>query len=128
MTVQEGRTLPVMPRRDRRYVVTTLTKDVPPGPQGQPGHKAGTEVVLITAVDVEGLGGASFATRRPSELLLHEAKSELARAVRLRSRCLRQTSRPKWTQPAITRRLTNDQLVFDFFGAAMAGVVQAYTT
>ena len=116
-----------MPRRDRRYVVTTLTKDVPPGPQGQPGHKAGTEIIHITAVDVEGLGGASFATPRPSELLLHETKSELARAVRLRSQCLRQTSRPKWTQPGITHRLTNDQLVFDFFGAAMAGVVQAYT-
>jgi hypothetical protein len=124
---QGRRTLSLMPRRDRRYAVTQLAKDVPPGPQGQPGHKAGAEVVLITAVDIKGLGGTSFPTPRPSELLLHESKSDLARAVRLRTQSLRQINRPKWTQPGIAYELTNSELLFDFLGAAMIGVVQAYT-
>jgi hypothetical protein len=116
-----------MTRRDRRLLVTKLAEDVPAGPQGQPAHKAGSDLVHITAAKVEGVGGVSFATPRPSELLLHEAKATLARAARLRKQCLSQTRRRKWTQPGIDLRITNDQLVFDFFGTAMSGIVQTYT-
>lgn len=109
--------------RDRRLAVTTLAQDVPPGPQGQPGHKAGTEVILVEAVQVDGLGGVSFSTPRPSELLLHEARADLKRAVRLRSRSLSQTARAQWTQPGIEFGFTNVPLLFDFFGTAMSGVM-----
>lgn len=114
--------------RDRRLAVTTLAKDVPPGPQGQPGHNAGTEVVLVEAVQVDGLGGVSFSAPRPSELLLHEAKADLKRAVRLRTQSLSQTTRAKWTQPGIEFGFTNVPLLFDFFGTAMSGVILTYAS
>ena len=114
--------------RDRRFAVTTLAEDVPPGPQGQPGHKAGSEVVLVEAVKVDGLGGVSFSAPRPSELLLREAKAALKRAVRLRTQSLNQTTRAKWTQPGIEFGFTNESLLFDFFGTAMSGVMLTYAS
>lgn len=116
-----------MARRDRRLLTTRLAKDVPAGQQGQPEHKAGDELVHITAVQVEDVGGVSFATPRASELILQEAKASLKRAARLRAKCLSQVRKIRWTQPGIKYRLSNDQLVFDFFGAAMSGIVDAYT-
>ena len=112
--------------RDRRFAVTQLAKDVPAGPQGQPAHKAGSEVVLIEAAVVDGLGGISFALPRPSELLLHGAKAALTRAARLRNKSLHQTARPRWSQPGVKFRFTNEVLLLDFFGEAMAGVMLAY--
>lgn len=112
--------------RDRRYAVTTLASDMPAGPQGQPAHKAGAEVVLVESVQIEGLGGVGFPTPRPSELLLHMAAGVLRRATRLGRQCLSQAKAVRWTQPGIEHEITNDELLFDFFGSAMAGLMLAY--
>lgn len=112
--------------RDRRYAVTTLASDMPAGPQGQPAHQAGAEVVLVESVQIEGLGGVGFPTPRPSELLLHAAAGDLKRATRLGRQCLSQAKAVRWTQPGIEHEITNDQLLFDFFGSAMAGLMLAY--
>ena len=112
---------------DPRRWVTTLAADVPAGPQGQPSHKAGAEVVVLQVIPVPQVGNVSISVPRTSVLLLNQAGSHLKRAVRLRSKLPGQTRVPRWTQPGIDRYIPNEDLVFDFFEEAMAGIELAHT-
>jgi hypothetical protein len=49
----------------------------------------------------------------------------MKRAVRLREAAKKQVAKGKWIQPGHELRFTNEELVFDFFQEAMAGVVLA---
>jgi hypothetical protein len=78
-------------------------------------------------ISVPEVGNVSISVPRTSVLLLNQAGSHLKRAVRLRSKLPGQTRVPRWTQPGIDRYLPNEDLVFDFFEEAMAGIVLAHT-
>lgn len=114
-------------KRDRRRWVTTLAADVPPGPAGQPAHAAGAEVAVIMPVVLTEVGVVSLTVPRPSALLLASAHHHINRALRLRGQLAKQVKRGKWVQPGLELGFSNDELVFDFFEEAMAGVVLAHT-
>lgn len=111
------------PRKDRRRWVTRLTEDVPPGPQGQPSHKAGTEVTVVQIIELQGLGKVSFAAPTPSSLLLEAAKPHVQRADRFRKELPQQIATGGWRQPFADAAFTNEALVYDFFQEAMAGIL-----
>lgn len=63
---------------------TTLAKDMPAGPQGQPVHEKGTEFSFASAIDTEKLGKFIMVTPNPvffyfnfTEQLIEEFKNEL---------------------------------------------------
>ena len=112
--------------RDRRRWTTTLAADIPPGPDGQPAHEAGAEVTVITAVNLLGVGGVSFAVPRPSTLLLEAAEQHLRVAARLRAQAVKQVRRVRWIQPGMEWSFANEQLVMDFFREAIAGIICAF--
>lgn len=110
----------------RRRWTATLAEDVPAGPEGQPAHLAGAEIVVSASVFVEGVGGISFSVPRPSALLRESAEVHVRRAVRLRAQSLKQTRRIRWSHPGMELSFSNETLVMDFFREAMAGVVCAH--
>lgn len=58
---------------------TTLAKDMPPGPQGQPAHKAGSEVVISNEVKTEKLGNFLMITPNPVCFYLSIAEEEISK-------------------------------------------------
>jgi hypothetical protein len=50
----------------------------------------------------------------------------MKRAERLREQAKKQTGRNKWIQLGHERSFTNEELVFDFFGEAMSGVILSF--
>jgi hypothetical protein len=110
-------------RADWRRWETTLTSDVPAGPDGQPAHPAGSTIVAVTAVHIPDVGGVSFPVPRPSSLLFDAASTHVKRATRLRAQAVKQTQARQWVQPGMERSFTNEPLVMDFFREAMAGVI-----
>jgi hypothetical protein len=111
------------PKRDRRRATTTLAQDMPPGPEGQPGHKAGAEVTLSMVVEWPGLGRLSVVAPRGSSLLLHSARERLGRAQRLSSALESQTSTEGFFRPFADRRVTNAAMFFDLLQELMASIV-----
>lgn len=112
-------------RTQRRRWVTTLASPIPTGPQGQPSHDIGASISIIDLVEVPGVGNVSLSVPRPSMLLLESAHAHMKRAERLRAAAKKQIAKGKWIQPGHELRFTNEELVFDFFAEAMAGVVLA---
>lgn len=106
----------------RLRAVTTLAEDVPPGPQGQPGHEAGSSVVLVQPVNLLEIGEVTFATAWPSRLLFEAALAHLTRAARLKTQFPKQVRESRWGG----KSLSNDQTVLDFFQDAMAGILLLY--
>ncbi|MCP3877278.1 MAG: hypothetical protein GY701_02620 [Sulfitobacter sp.] len=118
---------PKKTRPERRRWTSTLASPLPEGPQGQPGASIGAEVSVVDAVVVPDVGAVSMAVPRPSTLFLSQATWHLKKADRLRAACSQQVRDVKWGQPGLTRRFTNEPLVYDFFEHAMAGIVLAHT-
>jgi hypothetical protein len=100
-----------------------LAEDMPPGPQGQPGHKKGTVVTVVQVADVQGIGRVSFPAPRPSALLMAKAKTAMRRAAKLQAALPSQTSSKGWIHPHTDKSFTNVAALFEFFEEAMAGVV-----
>lgn len=103
--------------------VTHVTEEVPPGPQGQPAHPAGSVLTMLQIVSVEGLGRVGFPAPRPSALLLEKAKSTIKRATKLRAGLDQQTSSKGFIKPMVDRSVTNIDPWYQFFEEAMAGVL-----
>jgi hypothetical protein len=102
---------------------STLAKDMPPGPQGQPGHAAGTGVQVVQVVTLPKLGRVAFAAPSPAQLLLSAARPHVKRAARMQKALPGQTTDRGQIYPFIDRRFTNDKAVLDFFEDAMAAVL-----
>src|SRR5438552_2482148 len=107
-------------RNDRRRWVSTIAEDIPPGPQGQPAHKAGTKIYVVQIVDWDPYGKVSFPAPRPSALLLEVAGRHASRADRLQKSLPRQMTDRGWMQPVSDHRFTNEEAIFQFFEEAMA--------
>ena len=58
---------------------TTLAKDIPPGPQGQPAHKAGAVVALLNEVVTNRLGEFLLTTPNPVCFYLDLAEKHIRR-------------------------------------------------
>jgi len=113
-------------RTQRRRWISTLASALPAGPQGQPSHDVGAMIAVIDLVDVPDIGNVSMAVPRPSMLLLEPAITHMIRAGRLRDAAKKQIGKGKWIQLGFELRFTNEELVYDFFGEAMAGVILAH--
>lgn len=113
--------------RDRRRAVSELVSELPPGPEGQPGHKPGAEVVLIMGLDIPEIkeGGISIAVPNGSELLLHQSCIQAERSQKLRKAVLKSVKRSKWVQHGHEYNVS-DATAFDYFEAAMSTVVLAH--
>jgi hypothetical protein len=106
--------------RDRRRAVTTLAEDLPEGPEGQPAHKAGAEVVLIHLVEVDEVGNVATPVAAPSALLRDAAEAHVKRAAKSRARVPSQTKTAEWSQPGYEVTMTNTTLMLDCFQETMA--------
>lgn len=107
----------------RRRWSTTITKDVPPGPQGQPAHQAGEEIQVVQVVTHPELGRVGFVAPSPARLLMSAASPRVKRAMRLQLQLPSQTTERGFIKPFMDRRFTSDRAVLDFFEEAMAAVL-----
>lgn len=110
----------------RVSLVDHITKDVPPGPEGQPAIKAGTPIHLVQVLEWEGVGRVSFSAPRTSALLFDEGRKDIQRAIRMKRTLPQQTQARANIKPFSDRAFTNDSAAYDFFQAAMAGIVLCY--
>jgi hypothetical protein len=114
--------------RDHRRWIATLAEAVLEGPQGQPAHAAGAEMVVVHDVFLDEVGLVSMSVPKPSAMFLDLAETHASRAVRLRPKLASQIRPIKYGQPdSSNRRFSNEQLVFDFLQEAMAAVLLTYT-
>lgn len=56
---------------------TTLAEDMPPGPQGQPAHKKGAEIVMSCVLDTSKLGRFGMVTPNPVFFYLNYAEESI---------------------------------------------------
>ena len=112
-------------RRARRRWVAKLAEPIPEGPNGQPAHPAGSEITLVTPVQVPGVGPVSVAVPRMSTLIHDAAERHLKKAVRLRAATMAQTRPIRSAPQSGDRVFSNEDLTHDFFGEAAAGVILA---
>ena len=119
--------LHVVPRNHRRWTAI-LAEAVPEGPQGQPAHAAGAELVVVHDVFLDEAGLVSMPVPKPSAMFLDVAEAHAKRAVRLRPRLAGQIRPIKYSQANSSNQcFSNEQLVFDFLQEAMAAVLLTYT-
>lgn len=105
-----------------------LGEAIPQGPQGQPAHAAGAELVAVHDVFLDEAGLVSMPVPKPSAMLLDLAEAHAKRASRLRPTLVGQIRPIKYSQPdSSNQRFSNEQLVFDFLQEAMAAVLLTYT-
>lgn len=116
---------PSQPKK-RRWT-STLATPIPPGPKGQPGHEVGAQVSVIDLVHVPGIGDVSISVPRPSSLLLVPAALHLKQAEEFCQIAKTQIERSEWVQDGHELSFTDEELVYDFFGEAMSGILLAYT-
>jgi hypothetical protein len=105
-----------------------LAEAVPEGPQGQPAHPAGAELVVVHDVYLDDDGMVSMAVPKPSLMFLDLAEAHANRAVRLRPKLARQIKPIRWSQPGSSNQaFSNDRLVFDYLQESMAAILLTYT-
>lgn len=86
---------------------TTLAKDMPTGPQGQPSHKKGSEVVASCVLDTKNLGRFGMVTPNPVFFYLDYAEQNINSATRLLSKINK--SNKEWHMYATTDVTPSDK-------------------
>lgn len=111
---------------------TTLAQDVPPGPQGQPGHKKGSEVVMSCVLNTKRLKKFGMVTPNPVFFYLNIAEQNINEVEDLLSRI--NDSNKEWHMYGATdktpadkfRNLDEDQL-YTFFQKAISIPIFLFT-
>lgn len=86
---------------------TTLAQDMPPGPQGQPGHKKGAEVVVASMINSRNLGRFTVVTPNPVFFYLNSAERHILETKTLIKKI--NQSNKEWHMYNDTDALPNDK-------------------
>lgn len=119
--------LRAVPRDHRRWTFT-LAETVPEGPQRQPAHAAGAEMVVVHDLYLDEVGMVSMPVPKPSAMFLDLAEAHATRAQQIRPSLAGQIIPIRWGQPgSANQHFSNVELVFDYLQEAMAAVLLTYT-
>ena len=111
---------------------TTLAEDVPPGPQGQPAHKKGAEVVISSVLDSKNLGRFGMVTPNPVFFYLNYAEQNIKEGQELLKRI--NLSNKEWrmfgptdTNPSDKFRDLNKDQLYSYFQKAITVPIFLFT-
>jgi hypothetical protein len=106
----------------RIWAESTLTEDMPTGPQGQPSHPKGSRVTLSAEVKL-GDVPIGFTYPRPSELLFRKTQAIINKALHARKRALDSIDQKGFILPHVKGYIWDEEELFYTFENAFLGIL-----
>ena len=111
---------------------TTLAEDMPPGPQGQPAHKKGSEVNMASMIETKRLGKFIMVTPNPIFFYLNSAEQKIKEIEELLKNIDSKNKQVSFQgspgKPADTFRDLDDHLLYEFYEKAIEVPVMLFTS
>lgn len=117
----KNKTIPV--GDTRLWAETTTTKDMPPGPSGQPGHPKGSIVRLNAQIATDSGDRLGFAFPRGSEMLFKKSEELILEAEQLKKKVFKSITAKGYIKPYLHGSIGDEQALYAFLENSFLGLL-----